>query len=419
MLIKFNKIKNKIYTLLRRSEKWAKTDMVYLAKGGFWLSFSTVVANVFGLAVTVAFANLLPPDLYGNYRYILSFFGLFLISTLPGINTATTRSVARGFEGSIIPGTIAKIKWGFIGAIASLSLAGYYFYNDNSTLGYGFLLASIFLPFFNACTNISGLFVGKKLFKESTLLGIPLKILYSAAMVITLFITNNIFFVLLVYLAINTINNFIFFIYGLVKYKKNNKIDPDNISYGKFLSFLNILSSILGNLDKIIIFHYFGAVKLAIYSFATILPDKMKIFTGIINKLALPKFSIDDENISKKALPKKVFRLMLFLIPVVILYILFAPLIFRLLFPAYQESIFYSQIFVLSVLVYPQGLLATYLRARMKKKQLFLVTSIIPIIRATLYIILIPLYGVMGAIISIIAARTFNFGLSYYLFKKL
>ena len=102
-----------------------------------------------------------------------------------------------------------------------------------------------------------------------------------------------------------------------------------------------------------------------------------------------------------------------------ILYILFAPLIFRLLFPAYQESIFYSQIFVLSVLVYPQGLLATYLRARMKKKQLFLVTSIIPIIRATLYIILIPLYGVMGAIISIIAARTFNFGLSYYLFKKL
>ena len=66
------KIKEKIYNLLRWSEKYTKTDMVYLAHGGFWLSFGQIISSLSSFLLAIAFANLLPKETYGNYKYILS-----------------------------------------------------------------------------------------------------------------------------------------------------------------------------------------------------------------------------------------------------------------------------------------------------------------------------------------------------------
>ena len=40
-----DKIKNKTYKLLRKSEKYTKTDMVYLTKGGFWLTLGQIISS--------------------------------------------------------------------------------------------------------------------------------------------------------------------------------------------------------------------------------------------------------------------------------------------------------------------------------------------------------------------------------------
>ena len=47
----FKNFKDKTYNLLRWSEKYTKTDMVYLAQGSFWLSLGYGANIVKGLAI--------------------------------------------------------------------------------------------------------------------------------------------------------------------------------------------------------------------------------------------------------------------------------------------------------------------------------------------------------------------------------
>ena len=79
------KIKIKAYNLLRWSEKWTKTDMIYLARGGFWLTLGQVISSLSAFLLAIAFANLLPKETYGEYKYILSIASILAIPTLTGM----------------------------------------------------------------------------------------------------------------------------------------------------------------------------------------------------------------------------------------------------------------------------------------------------------------------------------------------
>jgi len=79
-------MKNRLVPFLRWSEKYTKLDMVYLTKGGFWMTLSQVSSNMLSLLLVIAFANLLPKETYGLYRYILSLAGMLNSLSLTGMN---------------------------------------------------------------------------------------------------------------------------------------------------------------------------------------------------------------------------------------------------------------------------------------------------------------------------------------------
>src|SRR5690606_14131318 len=72
----WNKIRLFLIHWLRQSEKYTKVDMVYLASGNFWLTTNRVVGIGTGFMLTLAFANLLPPEIFGQYKYILALAGI-------------------------------------------------------------------------------------------------------------------------------------------------------------------------------------------------------------------------------------------------------------------------------------------------------------------------------------------------------
>ncbi|MDP3875262.1 MAG: oligosaccharide flippase family protein, partial [bacterium] len=121
---------DKTYRLLRGSENFFKADMVYLAKGNFWQVSGQVISNILSLGLIVLFANLLPKETYGLYKYILSLAGALNIFTLTGMNQAIVQAVAAGNDGALRTSVKYQMKWNVMQLIAFWILGAYYLLND-------------------------------------------------------------------------------------------------------------------------------------------------------------------------------------------------------------------------------------------------------------------------------------------------
>ncbi|MFH1255390.1 MAG: oligosaccharide flippase family protein [bacterium] len=415
----FISIKNKIYRTLRWSEKYAKTDMVYLARGGIWMSLGQIISSAAAFLLSLAFANLLPKETYGFYKYIMSLASLLAISTLPGMATAVSRAAAIGQEGALIPAVKTKIKWGLLGSLSSLILALYYFLQANNALTISFLIVSIFLPLMDSFGLYSPYLSGKKMFGLNAKLGAAGQVLTIALMIIVIWLSKNLYLLILAYFASNTFFNFLTLKYILNKRKPNANIDAKTISYGKKLSFMNVLTSISGSLDKIMLWHYLGAASVAVYSLAQAPINQASSFFKTILSLAFPKMAAADDEDIKKTLPGKMAKFFVLMLACVIIYIIAAPFLFKILFPKYVEAVNYSRIFSLTLLFFPQKLIGTALEAKAQTKSLYFISISNSIVRIILLAVLLPLYGIYGAIWAIVLPYFWNTLTQMYFLKRL
>lgn len=415
----YQKLKNKIYILLRKSEKWTKTDMIYLASGGFWLTAGQIVSAISSFLLAIAFANLLPKEIYGQYKYILSIASLLSIPTLGGLGTALTQAVARGYDGSLIPVLKTKIKWGLLGALFSLFLAGYYYFNGNTTLTFAFLISSIFLPFMDSFGIYNSFLNGRKEFKISTKYGIITQTTVILLVIAIMYFTNNLFLILFTYFSSWTILRYIFFRLTINNLILNNKKDEETISYGKHLSLMNILPLMAQQIDKIIVFHYLGAAQLAIYAFAIAIPEQLKSPFKNIQALIMPKFSDRSMKEISQSIFSKMFKLIIFLLFITVLYIFAAPFIFKIFFPSYTDSIFYSQLFSISIIATALVFPLSALQSKIAKTQLYQFNIIRALFQIITLFIFIYYFEIIGVVIAKILSEFFNFFLLIFLFKKI
>lgn len=405
---------------LKALEPYTKTDMVYLARGGFWLGIGQFFSSLSALLTSIAFANLLSPDAYGIYRYIISINALLLITTLSGMDSAVTQSVSRGYEGTLDIGVKTKIKWGVIGAIASFFIALYYFFQGNMMLAMGFSITAVFVPFVESFDMYNSMLWGKKLFDVQTKYNIIKKIIGLVSIVVAIILTKNIYIILGTYFISLTLPNIFFFFRTEKKHKKNNDIDSEAIKYGKNLSLINLLGLIVAEIDKVLVFQYVGASDLAKYTLAVAPTDQIKGLMKNINALAMPKFSQKSFSEIKSNIWKKILILGITTTSIVLIYIIVAPLFFNLFFPKYLTSVPYSQILSLSLIpVVIAGFLHTILESQKANKELYkynIYSNLISII--TLWP-LVYVFGLWGAIISRVISRIFSVIYSIIILKRI
>jgi len=422
------KAKNQVYRLIEAVQGYLKIDLFYLIKGESWLLLGKAIGLMASFALSLAWANWINKEIYGYYQYILSLVGVISVFSLPELGAAIIQATARNFEGSFVRGFKIQLKWGLLASLSCLAIAGYYWLKGNTNLPLAFLVIALFLPLFNASIIYLAFLWGKKLFNIQIRYDSTTQVVAALVIILTLFSIKTylsdwpIYLLLLlifaVYYAARTSLRFFFFLRTKSKFRPNSKEDPKTISFGKHLTFSGLADLVASNLDKILLFHYLGAVQLAIYSFATLIPEQLNSLLKQISNLTLPKFSLRSREEIRATLLKKFFYLAALIAVLALGYIIIAPFVYQFLFPKYLSSLPYSQIYVLSIIPLSFSIGAV-LRAKMMIKEIYQIRIITPIVRALLFIVLIPMYGIWGAIFALLGTRVFIALLSLYFFRKI
>lgn len=402
------KIKKKIALFLLWTQKWTKTDMLYLAKGGFWLTFSQVIHSISVFISAIAFSNLLSPDTYGTYKYFLSLLEIFAIATLEQMNTAVIQAVAKDKEGDVVAALKTKIKWGMWGGAASIGLSIYYLVNENITLSVIFLIAGFFIPFSRSFNIYTAYLNGKGDFKKYSIYNSITQIIIVSSLVGLIFFIKNIIIIAIVYLVMNTLASLFFFKLTLKKLPPNNVTDPDTINYGKHLSFIRSLNALANHIHYPIIFTTLGAKETAIMFLALKPVNEIKNLLKNLGVLSLPKFSRRSLPEIKKSLPEKILKFYLLIILIIIGYYFLAPYIYQYMFPQYINSIKYSRLFALSFLLFPRVFIANVMSAHIRKKEIYIKNVTSALSKITFLLILVPQFKIWGAVWAIILAFAVN-----------
>lgn len=398
-----DRLKKHLFKILRWSERYTKTDMVYLVSQSSWLFIGQGVIFVSSFLLIWVFANYVDPSDYGLYKYVLSVAIIASLTTLTGLGTALARAVSQNHEVSLPRLLKLRMTFGLLGSVSLLGLALYYLSVDNPLLAAMFAVTSVWIPFYETLSDYQFLLQGKKDFKTQSQLKILQRLVLSTLVIISILLSDNLILITFVFFLASTVSQYIAVKLTLKKYPLGNDTDTpydEIIKFGKRLSVQNIFLIGVAQLDKVLLFKILGPTQLAIYYFAIAIPQELSGLIGNVNSVAFPKLVDKHSPEFKRALLKKVALLTFALALPAILYIMLAPYIFKWLFPVYLEAVFISQLFVGTILFIPASMIWNYFYATAHKSALWFGTFVGPSILVIGIIVLAPLFGLIGAVIA-------------------
>ena len=285
------------------------------------------------------------------------------------------------------------------------------------------------MPFAEGLGNWRAYFDGRKEFQKKTGFNIASNLFYgilmgSAIAFIIAFDIAPLFalaFLVAAYFLGHGVPNMLAYRSTFNVITKTAPIEPGAIRYGFHLSFLDAPATIANYLDSILLYQLLGPASLAVYSFALAPTEQIKGFLGLSATVAAPKLfartaTHEETDELKRTLTLKILRSVLFTSVLVGFYILLAPWFFRTFFPAYKEATLFSQVLSLSLLLFPLGLFNTALKAEGNLRKVYIYQLSAPFAQIIAFMILIPLFGIWGAVAGRLLGRLIPHLLAFFLF---
>ncbi len=399
-------IREKAYILLRKSESFFKADMVYVAKGGFWVTLGQFMTSLFSLALVVVVANWLPKETYGLYRYILSLAAILNIFTLTGMNRAVARAVATGKEGILAHSVKHQIKWNLIMMAAFWTLSGYYFINDNLLLSASILILSFFAPLTAAFNTYSAYLEGRREFRLNNIFSIISTFTYVVGMITAIMLSGELLWLVAAFALSTFFSSMVFYLYTLRHFEpREESSDHSYLKYGRELTLIGLMAPVVSQIDKVVLSHFWGPVQLAVYSMALAVPERAVSFIKGWVGISFPKLaSKTDEEINSVFYKRIVQGLSIGAI-LAVAYILVAPILFKYLLPQYLEAVAYSQILAIGfIFAMPNRYVSLLLESQKLSRLIFIRGLVQNAIMVLLYVGL----GIWGGLLGLVWANVLN-----------
>ena len=393
-------------------------DIVYFVRGAFWLSFGLALTFLAGILLSSLFSKILSKEIFGQYSFLVAALGLVSVTALPGLPAVVSQAASERRDGVLKDAILLALRWSLLGT-AVLLLMSLYFTRENPPLALALAFSALAFPISSAFGLYGPYLAGKKKFRDVAIFTTVSQYASLVATAIALFWFPSLVMIALFSVWSTAIVNLLLTIW-VFRFRENNKRDLKLLSFGKHLSFSQILPTASEYLDRFLIPALLGFSNLAIYSIAILIPTQIHYFLKTFISLSQPKIAQMSNREIKRNLLFKSLQLELSIIVVVLAYIILAPFIFEILYPSYKnESMVLSQVFALSLLYFPTNMLSL---AKIKARATSIIyksNSSIAIVSVLLLLVMVPIWGLWGAILAKVLGKILQGIIQVYFFRKL
>jgi O-antigen/teichoic acid export membrane protein len=270
------------------------------------------------------------------------------------------------------------------------------------------------IPFFDLHAIYGIHLSGNRDFKTLSLFSTIQRTAVVIGLILSIVLSGNIFVIFSTFLGITIITNYIFFKKTLAKYPPSKETDTETIPYGIHLSIVGALQQAASYLDKLVLWKVAGPATVAMQAISIALPQEIGNALNQVNGIALPKMATRATEELRRAIPRKFCIFFLLTLPIAGLYILTAPYLFKFFFPQYLDTLPFVLVASFLIFTAPVTFLSQYFYATKHTRAIYWIQSTESLVSIALFVILIPLYGVYGAILALDIKICTTFLLSAY-----
>lgn len=372
--------------------------------------------------LTYALANWVSEETVGSFRFILALYSSATVFALVGMSTALSRAVAAGKTGSIYEAVAIKIRYSIFASIFFLGCALYFYgFTDQQYLWLPLLLAGLSLPLSETFSLYGPYLTGASQFKKSSIYLVIERVVVSVGTASTAYFFSTLLPVVAVYLASHVVVRYWLYINSLRVVPPNSEVDSEMVKYSKHLTVMSLIGSVTAQLDKYILFIFFGPTALAAFWVASIIPQEAGRFLGSIISTFFPRMVQSDEVSSIRLTRKLFFLVTVLLLCATGLYALLVEYVFIIMFPMYFEYALMSLVLMFAFAIIPYHLIWANFSAKKMVRIQYILNTIEPGILILGYLIFVPIFGIWGVVLTLVLKTTiFNtHGLFYIIRGKL
>lgn len=388
-------------------------DKTFL-KSGFWLAIEKTVLAGKGFILVYLFANLISKETYGSYQFVTSLIGMMSVLAIPGMGTAIVQAVARGQDGTFKIGAQRIFLAAMWGSLLFIFSAIYYHNKEQTEIALTLLLVSATFPIHSIASLWRYYYTGKERFDLLLKNSLIFECIALFFLLTALFIKPTVFWLILGGVVMPSFLSLLLLI-KLFSQSAMLPIDQTNLIFGKKLSYAIGLATFSTFLDKLLLAYFLGFVQLAVYSVALIIPEQMK--GGLVAFMVplLPRYS---QNGNRLQLRRHFLIFLFSSFALFLLMILIISIGFQFFFPQYIESRPYAYALLSILFFIPFILIETYFRSQKNERAVFASTFVSSVTGILLVCILVPIYGIWGAVAAKISGSFLQcVTLSVYFFR--